>query len=167
MVLISWMGEDEKDLESGKGEKEYGGGEEGRRRGARLEKVFFFSFLHLLNFFFEKVGSTETQDTRLTCVEDQPDNPLDVGLFTVTPSRKMEEALIDDKRSDDLKGVDQDDPLNLKKPYTVSSRQLEGEGMRVARGESAFLSKSEIMCVNAKVWLARHVLWYTLSCLNI
>ena len=132
-----------------------------------MKRSFFFFFLHLFNFYFEKVGSTETQDTRLTCVEDQPDNPLDVGLFTVTPSRKMEEALVGDKRSDDLKGVAQDDPLDLKKPYTVSSRQLEGEGMRVARGESAFLSKSEIMCVNAKVWLAQHVLWYKLSCLNI
>ena len=107
----------------------------------------------------EKDESTETRDTRLSCVDEQPDNPLDMGLFTVTP-RKMGDTLIADGRGDDLKRGAQDDPLDLKKPYTVSSRQLEGEGMRVARGESAFLSKSEVMCVNLKVWLADHVLGY-------
>ena len=56
-----------------------------------------------------------------------------------------------------------DDPLDLKKPYSVSSRQLEGEGMRVARGESAFLSKSEVMWVNVKVWLTEHVLGYVVT----
>ena len=139
MGIISWLGEDEKDLE--RGDEEDGGGEGNKRRG-RLEKG----------------ESTETQDTRLTCVDDQPDNPLDVGLFTVTP-RKMEEALIEEERGDINHLGAQDDPLDLKTPYTVSSRQLEGEGMRVARGESAFLSKSEVMWANAKVWLAEHVLW--------
>ena len=148
MGIKSWLGEDEKDLERGGGEEEDGGGE-GNKVGKRRGRL-------------EKGESTETQDTRLTCVDDQPDNPLDVGLFTVTP-RKMEEALIEDR--DDLKGGAQDDPLDLKTPYTVSSRQLEGEGMRVARGESAFLSKSEVMWVNAKVWLAEHVLWYVVSSL--
>ena len=72
--------------------------------------------------------------------------------------------MIENGRGDDLKRGAPDDPLDLKKPYTVSSRQMEGEGMRVARGESAFLNKSEIMCVNLKVWLAQHVLGYvTLS----
>ena len=142
MGIVSWLSEDERDLERGEGEEKGG---EGKRRG-RLQRR----------------ESTETQDTRLTCVDDQPDNPLDVGLFTVTSS-KMENVLIGGGRKgdrEDLKGGAQDDPLDLKKPYTVSSRQMEGEGMRVARGESAFLSKSEIMCANAKVWLAEHVLWY-------
>ena len=145
MGIISWLGEDEQDLERGDGEED---------GGAERNKIFRRGRL-------EKGESTETQDTRLSCVEDQPDNPLDVGLFTVTP-RKMEDALIEDGKGDkgDLNGGGQDDPLNLKTPYTVSSRQLEGEGMRVARGESAFLSKSEIMWVNAKVWLAEHVLGY-------
>lgn len=145
MGIISWLGEDEQDLERGDGEED---------GGAERNKIFRRGRL-------EKGESTETQDTRLSCVEDQPDNPLDVGLFTVTP-RKMEDALIEDGKGDkgDLNGGGQDDPLDLKTPYTVSSRQLEGEGMRVARGESAFLSKSEIMWVNAKVWLAEHVLGY-------
>ena len=147
MGIASWLGEDEKDLEIGEGE--YGG--EGKRGGLKKGS------------WLERRESTETQDTRLTCVDDQPDNPLDVGLFTVTSS-KMENVVIGGGRKgdrEDLKaGGAQDDPLNLKKPYTVSSRQMEGEGMRVARGESAFLSKSEIMCANAKVWLAEHVLWY-------
>ena len=145
MGIISWLGEDEQDLERGEGEED--GGAEGNM-------IFVRGRL-------EKGESTETQDTRLSCVDDQPDNPLDVGLFTVTP-RKMEDALIEFGKGDmdDMKGGGQDDPLDLKTPYTVSSRQLEGEGMRVARGESAFLSKSEIMWVNAKVWLAEHVLGY-------
>ena len=145
MGIISWLGEEEQDLERGDGEED---------GGAERNKIFRRGRL-------EKGESTETQDTRLSCVEDQPDNPLDVGLFTVTP-RKMEDALIEDGKGDegDLNGGGQDDPLDLKTPYTVSSRQLEGEGMRVARGESAFLSKSEIMWVNAKVWLAEHVLGY-------
>ena len=145
MGIISWLGEDEQDLERGDGEED--GGAEGNKRFRRGR--------------LEKGESTETQDTRLSCVDDQPDNPLDVGLFTVTP-RKMEDALIEFGKGDmdDMKGGGQDDPLDLKTPYTVSSRQLEGEGMRVARGESAFLSKSEIMWVNAKVWLAEHVLGY-------
>ena len=159
MGIVSWLGEDEKDLEIGEGGK-YGG--EGKRRGERLEKVEGSKKGSLK---LERRESTETQDTRLTCVDDQPDNPLDVGLFTVKPG-KMEDVLVGDGRGDrdDLKGGAQDDPLDLKKPYSVSSRQMEGEGMRVARGESAFLSKSEIMCANAKVWLAEHVLGYvTLS----
>ena len=148
MGIVSWLSEDERDLERGEGEEKGG---EGKRRG-RLQRR----------------ESTETQDTRLTCVDDQPDNPLDVGLFNVKPS-KMEDVLIGDgRRGDrgDLKGGVQDDPLDLKKPYTVSSRQMEGEGMRVARGESAFLSKSEIMCANAKVWLAEHVLGYVVLSLK-
>ena len=151
MGIVSWFGEDEKDLERGEGE-------EGCGEGKRLERGEGFKKGSSL----QRGESTETQDTRLTCVDDQPDNPLDVGLFTVTSS-KMEDVLIGDGRRgdrDDLKGGAQDDPLDLKKPYTVSSRQMEGEGMRVARGESAFLSKSEIMCTNAKVWLAEHVLGY-------
>ena len=152
MGIKSWLGEDEKDLERGGGDGEEGEGE-GNKVGKRRGRL-------------EKGESTETQDTRLTCVDDQPDNPLDAGLFTVTP-RKMEEALIEEERGDINHLGAQDDPLDLKTPYTVSSRQLEGEGMRVARGESAFLSKSEVMWVNAKVWLAEHVLWYIVSSLSI
>lgn len=163
MGIVSWLGEDEKDLEIGEGGK-YGG--EGKRRGERLEKVEGSKKGSRCLERLQRRESTETQDTRLTCIDDQPDNPLDVGLFTVKPG-KMEDVLVGDGRRgdrDDLNGGAQDDPLDLKKPYSVSSRQMEGEGMRVARGESAFLSKSEIMCANAKVWLAEHVLGYvTLS----
>ena len=163
MGIVSWLGEDEKDLEIGEGGKY---GEEGKRRGERLEKVEGSQKGSRCLERLQRRESTETQDTRLTCIDDQPDNPLDVGLFTVKPG-KMEDVLVGDGRRgdrDDLNGGAQDDPLDLKKPYSVSSRQMEGEGMRVARGESAFLSKSEIMCANAKVWLAEHVLGYvTLS----
>ena len=76
MGIISWMGEDEPDLERGEGEED-GGAEDSKRAKPRGR--------------LEKGESTETQDTRLTCVDDQPDNPLDAGLFTVTP-RKMEDG---------------------------------------------------------------------------
>ena len=131
MGIIAWLSEesDEADLE--RGER----GVDEVKRG-KLEKGL----------------STETQDTRLTCVEDQPDNPLDVGLFTVTTG-KLEDALIDQEKKEVA-----DNPLDLKTPYTISSRQREGEGLRVARGESAFLSKSGVLWVNAKIWLSEHFL---------
>ena len=131
MGIIAWLSEesDENDLE--RGER----GDDEVKRGK-----------------LEKGQSTETQDTSLTCVEDQPDNPLDVGLFTVTTG-KLEDALIDQEKKEV-----EDNPLDLKTPYTVSSRQREGEGLRVARGESAFLSKSGVLWVNAKIWLSEHFL---------
>ena len=165
MGIRSWLGEDEPDLEMG------GDGEEENKRvrtrgclekGVSTETQDTKHKTQIrIKGRLEKGESTETQDTRLSCVDDQPDNPLDVGLFTVTP-RKKEDRLFEDGKGDrdDLKRGAQDDPLDLKTPYTLSSRQLEGEGLRVARGESAFLSKSQIMWVNAKVWLAEHVLGY-------
>ena len=190
MGIISWLGKAEKDFERGDGDGGIGGGERDKRgksgrlergestetrendgegnKGGRRER---FEKKETTREYegegnkrtrrcrLERGESTETRDTRLSCVDDQPDNSLDVGLFTVKLS-KMEDSLVEDGRGQDLKRGAQDDPLDQKKPYTVSSRQLEGEGMRVARGESAFLSKSEIMCANAKVWLAEHVLGY-------
>ena len=77
---------------------------------------------------------------------------MDVGLFTVTTG-KLEDASIDQEKKEVA-----DNPLDLKTPYTVSSRQREGEVLRVASGESAFLSKSGVLWVNAKIWLSEHFL---------
>ena len=138
MGIAGWFSEEEKDLERGEGDEE-----EGNKRG-RLDRG----------------ESTETKITQLSCVENDPENPLDRGLFTVTPWKK-EDMDIEGGKLGKLNQLD--DPLDLKKPYSVSSRQLEGEGMRVARGESAFLSKSEVMWVNVKVWLTEHVLGYVVT----
>ena len=143
MGIAGWFGDEGKDLERGEelGEGDQDG--EVQKRG-RLDRG----------------ESTETKITQLSCVENDPENPLDRGLFTVTPWKKEDTDIEGGKLG---KLNTKDDPLDLKKPYSVSSRQLEGEGMRVARGESAFLSKSEVMWVNVKVWLTEHVLGYVVT----
>ena len=112
MGIASWFGGEGKGLERG---EELGGDQDGevQKRG-RLDRG----------------ESTETKITQLSCVENDPENPLDRGLFTVTPWKKEDTDIEGGKLG---KLNTKDDPLDLKKPYSVSSRQLEGEGMRVAR----------------------------------